>query len=148
MRSRVIRMCDGKNRLKAEAGTVPFPEGKGERGRKPSRFFIAGEKSTCFRNHHSDQRLWLSSLLGDAFKITPNIPPKGDCFQAKTVRCWKCLLGWLGKPHPHHNPFCVFPPYSQHSTPLQKCDRHVFFPVTKRYPVLKRYPAHVLRTVR
>ena len=39
----VIRMCDGKNRLKAETGMVPFPEGKGERGRKPSQFSSPGE---------------------------------------------------------------------------------------------------------
>jgi hypothetical protein len=42
-RLRVIRMCDGKNRLKAEAGMVPFPVGKGERGRKPSQFSSLGK---------------------------------------------------------------------------------------------------------
>jgi hypothetical protein len=42
-------MCDGENRLKAEAGMVPFPEGKGERGRKPSQFLLKTENGRVFK---------------------------------------------------------------------------------------------------
>jgi hypothetical protein len=45
----MIRLCYGKSRLKAEAGMVPIPEGKGERGRKPVQFNLAGEKRHIFK---------------------------------------------------------------------------------------------------
>lgn len=52
--------------IEGRRGHGSLTERKGERGRKPSRFFIAGGRSTCFRNRKSDPSPNKSSRIGNA----------------------------------------------------------------------------------
>jgi hypothetical protein len=61
-------MCDGKNRLKAEAGMVPFLEGKGGRGRKPSQFLLKTENGRVLEITILITRYSFHHGYGDAFR--------------------------------------------------------------------------------
>jgi hypothetical protein len=72
VRHRVIRMCGGENRLKAEAGMVPFPQRKeSEAGNRAN--FPRWAKLACFRNHRSDHSLVLSSRFWECFIISAEL---------------------------------------------------------------------------
>jgi len=66
----VIRLCDGKNRLKAEAGTVPSPAGKGDRGRKPSRCSKKMENGRVFEIINQVIQQAFHHGFGNAFSVS------------------------------------------------------------------------------